>query len=508
VSVLLLPSLTVGHRTAFAEGIGLAEAVRTTVERDPATLAAREELRRSEAAVDVADADFDVVVSANLSHAHQIVPLLGGERPLFGGAAGTRSEITDYQIQLQKKFAPGTVLQPGAELQRVEAYDDPVSGAGSSPQIASRTSVGLTVVQPLLRGRGSDATLAAERSAESLTRASQADLAFTTAIAVQRTVAAYWTYLAATKTVEITKDSEARASLVVEQTAKLIKATRRPPSDKKSVEANLRDKLAARIAAEQAMFEARHALGVAMGLDLQAIDALGPPADPFPELAPIELSAADRARLGDLALGARADLSARRERAEADRALLIGLENGLLAALDLSARVGYAGLDEGPGPARFFTPFGAHLAGPEAQLSLSLSWPVENRAARGAHRRQQAVLEEDVIAVQDLARVIRASVQADADQVERASARLRAAKEAVRFHQMAVEDLEKKLKSGLATVTDVILIEDRRSSARAAEVSAVQATLTAIALLRFEVGALLEGGAGSLTSVPKDIATR
>jgi outer membrane protein TolC len=475
--------------------VALIEAVRSTLEHDPAILLKRQDVVAVEGDLDVAHGDFDSVVAANLSHDHEKQPLTQIDQQL-SGQSQSRSDVTDYKLGLTKKLGFGTVISPSVEVTRTELASDPlIPGAGGPlAQIASRSVVAFQITQPLLRGRGSDAVQAGLFAAEHTLNASRLDLRQAISVEVLKTVQAYWHYLSAIESLEALRDSEQRGKTVVGETEILIKAEERPMSDLRQLQASLADRTAARIQGEAAVVTARTALGLSMGLNTDAIGSLGAPADKFPEItAEIRVDPAVRTKLLELAVASRADLGAAKERLESNRALLVGADNAQYTQLDLSAALGYGGLSEGGGFDKFFTPLGNQISGPELTLGAAFSWPIENRAAHGAFRRQQATVEQGVIGLADLARQIGSAILVDIDAVERGSAKSKAAFEAVRLYDDVVNDERKKLGAGLSTVIDLILTQDRRTTALLTHAAAREATMTAIAQLRFDTATLLGG---------------
>ena len=102
--------------------------------------------------------------------------------------------------------------------------------------------------------------------------------------------------------------SEARGQTLLENVSDLIKAERIPQNDIHQVRANLADRIAGRIAAEQQIAVARQQLALAVGLPPQSMAALPDPAEDLPGT--IDAPANDREsvrRYIQLALSQRAD---------------------------------------------------------------------------------------------------------------------------------------------------------------------------------------------------------
>jgi outer membrane protein len=370
-------------------------------------------------------------------------------------------------------------------------------------------TVALTLRQPLLRGRGREANVAPERSAERQVAASELDLRQTTAERALTVIAQYWQARAALLNLEILRESEERARDLFETTRKLIEADVIPAADLVQVEANLVAKETARIGGERDFFEERQALGREIGLEPERIAVLPFPSDPFPTVpASAVPSAADHPLWISRALERRADLQAARERRSAAEFLRKAADNALKPQVDVIFTPSYSGLVQGAGASSFFSPLYRNVPGVSSGLSLALSWPTLNSRARGDLIQIEEAREQSALLANLISRQIGANVPIALDAVARDAQQLDRATEAVRLFERAVENEEKKLRAGTSTLIDLISQRDRLTAARQSRVSAHLALAVAVAQLRFETGTLLpsaDPGAiqlGQLTTIP------
>ena len=319
---------------------------------------------------------------------------------------------------------------------------------------------------------------------------------------------AYWSYLAAWQTLDAYRETEDRARRLVEETQLLVAADEMPAADLMQLEANLASKTTQRIAAEQLLFQAEQLLGLTMGLPFDQMANLGAPIDPFPQaeeawLAFLENQEAYLA----LAHQQRADLSAAQTREQSTRLLLNGARNDLRPRLDLSMNVGYAGAAAGTAFNQFFTPLGTHVGGANVGISLSYTAPFSNRAAEGRALQRASAHQQQITAREDLDRTIRSGVVVALKALERSIYELRASEAAITLYTTAIENERKKLQMSLATLIDVLTVEDRLAQARLSYINAQQRYATALVQLRFETGTLVQVGDASfdldrLTTLP------
>jgi outer membrane protein len=460
----------------------LSEMLRLTLERQPA-LQIQESVRdAAEADVTGAAAQFDLRLSADALREHEVTRLAGAAG---GGDADT--DTTSYSVGLLKQLRSGLRIQPQLRWIRVDA--------GVTP-LPNRATATLGLTQPLLRGRGAEATTAVLRAATSEADAAAQELRHVTAQALVRTAQTYWNYAAVSSRLEVAVESEQRARSLAEEGRVLVAADKRPAADMKQLDANLADRTSARLVAEQTLEQARHDLGLAAGLGLDEIAQLPLPADDLPA-PPEELDTRQRAALATLAetaLAQRNDLRAAADRERSAGAIEAGARDGLKPRLDLSVSSGYSGLQEGEGFDLYFTPFRRDLAGPSLSVSLELEWPFANRAA---HSRLAGALAQSQVSGlrrRDLERSIRSSVTLLAADLTRSAERVRSAQHAGRLYRSAIEDEREKLKLGKSTVVDMLNTEDRLTRTLLDEVGARLAYAIALARLRFETGTLLPEG--------------
>lgn len=468
-----------------------------TLQQDPNLAVQEARLRGSRGALLSARGAFDPVLGSSVTE-------LETESPL-SETASSRESLLSNTLGLSKRFRSGLSIQPEMELVRTQE-----DGPGEPLNVGT---FAFTIRQPLLRGRGREATMAPELSAEREVTASGLDLRQTTAERVLAVASQYWVTRAAVLNLEILRETEDRARELLETSRKLIEGDVLPAAELVQVQADLAARESARIGGERTLFTARMDLGREIGLERDQIAALPLPTDPFPVVAPESLpDAGDQERLVAVALARRSDRAAAIERRQGVEILYRASDNALKPQVDLVFTPSYSGLVQGTDAQQFFSPLFRNVPGVSSSLSLSVSWPTRNSLARGNQAQIRAALEESAFFQELVERRIGAEVPAAADAVARFAQQLQRATEAVRLFERTVQNEERKLRAGTSTLIDLITQRDRLTSARQSEVLAHLDLALALVQLRFETGTLVPEGDPAaitypqLTSVPLEEA--
>jgi len=486
---LALAGLAAAQEPAATQGLEIVEAVRMMLEHDPNLAVQEARLRGARGFLLSTRGSFDPVLSSSVTETETA-------RPLTETSSESESLLSNA-VGLTKRFRTGLSIQPQMELLRSR---EDVAGS----EALNVGTFAFTVRQPLLRGRGREATAAPELSAEREVAASGLDLRQATSERVLAVASQYWVTRAAVLNLAILQETEDRARELFETSRKLIEADVLPAAELVQVEANLAAKESVRIAGEGALFSARMDLGREIGLERDRIAELPLPTDPFPELSPEAVpDAGDGDRLVAVALERRSDRAAALERRQGAEILFRATENALKPQVDLIFTPSYSGLVTGTSAQQFVSPLFRNVPGLSSSLSLSLSWPMANSQARGEQAQIRAILEESAFFQELVERQIGAEVPAAADAVARLTQQLRRATDAVRLFERAVQNEERKLRAGTSTLIDLITQRDRLTSARQAEVVAHRDLALALVRLRFETGTLVPEGEPAAITYPQ-----
>lgn len=486
---------TVGP-TLSLEGV-----MRSTLAQSPSIYIEQEQVRLREGQMTAAAGSFDVQLNASMAGTRDNTLYTQAQQQLYG-TARSEATLSNYRVGVSKRFGSGLEVSPGVEVMRTDAFT-----LEAAPTVRTRAS--LLVNYPILRARGRHGAAADYEAAEQLVTASERLLHHVRAQAVYRSLVAYWQLAAAHRSLEILTETETRARQLLRDTEALVEGDERPRADLDALHANLADKAAARIGAEQAVLEARQQLGMAAGLSAEQAAALGRPTGALPELQEVPDLPAPSVLVRE-ALRRRADLEGTHLHEEASAILLEGRRNDARPHFDVQLDVGYAGLSEGGlSLNQHLPPLGQNqVSGASATLGLIYRWAPRNRAARGAVAQQEASYRQRRIETLDLHRRIGSGVVVAASLLESTVAELEKAREAVARYRTAVENEQKKLQLGMSTLFDMTLVEDRLTNARLSEVSAHARYAQALVRLRYETGTLLDATRGlaaqaaAVTTVP------
>jgi outer membrane protein TolC len=482
-AILVVASANLAAQASASGGLSLLDAARTALAEQPLIGLSREQVTIARGVLQSASGRFDVGFTSTVDRTRSTTPLRQQEI----GTSPTSTLLnnqTRVTFGLEKPLRSGLLISPFVEIARQDVNLDPTA--------TNRASVGVALIQPLVRGRGVAIVTAHETAARYDVDASTRDLRHNASTAVLHTAVAYWNYVAAAHNLEIVVAAEARARRLVSEVQTLIGAGNRPAADLRQANGNLAERIAQRTSYEQALFEARQSLGLAMGIAADRITALPLPVDPFPAIASVLPETGD-ARLVALALERRADLDAVRQRTLSTQSLQTVARDGLRSQVDLNVHVGYAGLAEGGSFPGLFASLQERVAGPDIAATVSIARSHANNTARGQLAQADAAVRQTALRIDDLTRQIRSGVDVAGNDLARSAQRVRLLRDAASAYDAAVTDERDKLQIGLSTIIDLISIEDRLTRSLLDEVAARLGYATALARLRFETGTLIDG---------------
>lgn len=475
-------AILAGTSAEQPSGISLLESLEKTLSKDPNIRIQRQDSRIAEGALQVQSGAFDAVLStsADFQRDHSSLNSMVSD----GGVSQGTLVSANQSVALQKPLRSGLIMGPEVQISQMDARGD-----GVDPVNLGR--INFVIQIPLMKGRGKDAAGAQEKSAQQLYEASLWSLRHTAAESVLNTVLSYWNYQTSKQSLDILQESEIRAKTLVDQIRVLVDADERPKADLDQLLANLADKITSRSNAEQIYFEAKHQLGLAMGLPYKEIELLPDPMDSFPPKGTLHLNENQSSYWIDQAMRKRADLAVSRLNEKALSIIMVSAKNGLLPQTDFRLSTGYAGSEDGRGTDAFYGALGDPVSGLNVLASVHYEWPFSNRAARGRHLQAQANYEKSVIRTDNLARNISSRVVVALSALQQSVLEHAQSERAIELYQTAVENEKKKFRLGMSTLLDVIDIEDRLLSARLNQVLIEQRYANALAEFRFQTGTLI-----------------
>ena len=480
-------------RLSSNTGLALMQAVQVTLYNQPAVLISQQDVVRSRGDLQMEAGMFDPAFTSSFDYQVNAYAPTYYENYLYGIGDRTYT-MTESSIGLKKKTRYGFSFGPSVAVTRSHGITDYMLPTSSNQAI-----VFFTVNVPLLKGRGKEAADADEMAAEEILGASILDLEQTISQSVLNTTKAYWRYLVALRELAVLKQMEADARKTLDDTRELVKGDEQPASDLQTFQANLAEKISQRVSGEQALFEARQNLGLAMGLAYGAINNLPLPADSFPDTenritTPIIMNPD---ALFQKAITKRADFLALKKKENAARILLTASQNNVLPQLDINAGAGYAGLQDGGNVDEYFKSLGKNLTGANYQAGIRLTYPFGNNEAEGQVLQQRAVLQKAVIQTRDLERKINSGIQVAVQALWRTLRELKETRNAISHYRQAVKNEQVKFNMGMASVLDVINMQDRLRNVRLSEVRQMSKYADAVVQLGYETGILVTADSDS-----------
>lgn len=482
--LLLFHSNSGNSDDSLLSGIDLLNAVQTTLANQPNIRLLKQDYESKAGQLRIEQGRFDTTLGVSIGHSHEEIP-----RSTLDQLLGVQ-EITDttrYGIQLTREFRTGVSIQPGISLRRIYTQEPHYP-------TENRARIDFIVTVPLFKSGGREVTEAGERVAQKAVDISMLRLRHQTSVSVLNTVKAYWHYLAAEKEVHQLRQSESRAEIFVKDIRRLIELDERPAADMEQSLAYLAEKKAARIAGTQKLFEARHQLGLAIGMPFDQITVLPQPTSDFPVPIAgdtISCAVAQSSAFTQQSLALRQDYQAMAVQQEAGKILLNAAQNGLQPKVDLAFRIGYNGLEEGSQMFHTVSALGNNIPGITVGAGINYRWPFNNDAAYGAVIQRKAEYEQIRIMAEDLSRSIYASVATALSDLMTSSEQLAHSQMAVRSYKKAVENEITKFKMGVSTVLDRITIENFMTNAQLQEIAAQEKYSNSLIRLRHETGTLL-----------------
>lgn len=486
----------------FPDGrITLMEAIRLTLLHDPNLKVAEQQAVYAKGVAQSASGQFDPLLGATGSYSATktaLTPSQVEQQNAYYGAASkdTLAKNAGLGLSLVLPFRDG--VKVGAVADGGWTSSRYTGGAGSIDDVLNTTpdlydvSVGFTLEAALLRGRGSDATGAAEKAARIDWEASELAYKHAASSSVLATVTAYWNLVGAQEQVEIARKTLELSTKNVEVTRALIAGDELPRAELSRVLASQASDRGTLTAAERAVVDARVALAKAMGVTVVSEANAPLAADRFPT--PGARDAVLSLKVGDLlstAMARRLDRQAAAKTKDSGGVLLVAARTGLRPKLDLQGS-----LTAGTVAESSLSKSGGNWTFPSYTAGLVFEAPMGNNAARGAVVQQEAILETRSIDAAELDRQIKANVvqlhRALAETADQAAR----TKEATELYTKTVSDENEKFRGGQSTLIDTITTRQLGTNAFLADSAARQQWALLIAQLRFETGTLVDPAGG------------
>ena len=396
------------------------------------------------------------------------------------------TSTTTLLASANKQFRTGVTTT--LSLANTQADNDPAISANPLVNVTNRGVVMFTVNVPLLKGSGTEGSLAAvERSAELNYQATLSTYQHTISQIIRDSIIAYWNYVNADWYLARINDSKARIEALI--------ARIRTPSN--SLQSYLEDRKGQIIDAQNRLDQVRVALAQVMGIPASDLQTLGKPTPDFPISWGEQLSRFDRQSLESAWLKEaeekRLDYRATKLQLEATQTLLTKARKDLLPTVNLSLGMGYNGFAQYDGFNQFIEADSENRNKADYNVNLVFNYPIGNNVAQGNLDTTNATYQQALIANQDSLRGIKLNVRGDLSNLYGQMQKSVQIEKTVLSYKESIKDLQNNpgiLTDSSRQVTAMEL-EDKFLAAQKERSDALSGLANAIASARFTTGTLI-----------------
>ena len=468
VAFVLGDLLRVGSEVCAQESatLSLKQAVERAVAGNPDLRRERVAIAAARAAEMSAAGNFDVRLDGAFGISRQLVPPSTCPPLCQDGDIGKTTSAT-LSLGVARNLESGGTLRLGGQASR-ESYDFPTdagtiySGAGT----IYSSGLALTFSHPLLRGLGSDATLAQLHKARVQTDMALLQRQMRACNVIRDVIVAYWELAYSTQNLAIVRSALELAQEQLHTTEAMIAVGRLADADAASVERAIAQRMEDVALGEQLLFfrslDVQRLLGATAtaGASLAAADQPSSAASTFDESAEVSRAIEVNPQLRALKLG--------RRLSEIDIATA---RNTLRPRLDFVGSVGPVGWKTSLDDALKQT---AKLGDLAWSAGLTFELPVQNRSARGQAQTAEEGLNLATINAEDFTLQLRDLVLRAARSARTASQRSELGRREVEFAKQNLDAERARFHAGRATNNDVLL---RQQELKDAETRLLRATI-------------------------------
>lgn len=355
------------------------------------------------------------------------------------------------------------------------------------------SNINLTLTQPLLRGRGAKITTASQDASIFYINKSKYDYEFANSYEIEQIGFAYWNYYTAYKSLSIYIENEDRVRAVLNMTIELVKADKKPQSDLDQVNADLTNQERLTAVAKQDFYNSRLNLGRAIGLIDEESQRLDIPLNDFPTVVESGYNEViDKNGLIEIAKNKRGDIKAIEEAYKAIELQYKIAANNLKPQLNLSAFGFYGSASVGNGVDKSWSSFtnnqGQDIGG---GAKLTFSFPLNNNLAKGNYSINKIALQNQSVINENTQRNIELNIDIAINNLKNSVVILEKSKESYGFYLSAFNNEQIKFQSGLTTLLNLMIFQERLTSSELQNLNAQQQFSNAIITLRHETGTLI-----------------
>lgn len=471
----------------------LDQAIRHALEHNVSLVVQRYERESSLLGIKEAYGIYDFQVDGTVATSSSARP----PSSLLEDADIVTSDTDTWNFTLSRNLKWGGGVQLDMNNRRTESSDDFVQ---PNPQFVLNWSVGFR--QPLLEGFGQEITEQGITVARRNTAINHTQFQTQVESVIGQVSDTYWDLVGAKAQLAVAEESLELAKELHEMNRIQVEVGTLAPLEMVQSEAGVANREEDIIRRIQAVEDAEDLLRRLVNLEQGSL--WGIPIEPV-TAAEIEHRSIDVAAAVQAAVDNRPDL--RRQRLLNENLALDAkvAQNAVKPSLDLSGGYGYnavAGTIDTTGPDG--TPILIDDGYSDAlesilegefegwQIQLTLSMPIENRAAKARAAQADLAVEQGKYELRDLEDGVLLEVRRAARAVETAAKAIESAKVSSKLQQKNLEAEQKRYENGLSTSFQVLEIQEDLSAARSGEVAAVISYRKALTAFQQATGQLLD----------------
>jgi outer membrane protein len=355
------------------------------------------------------------------------------------------------------------------------------------------STINYSLTQPLLRGKGRNIVTISERTSLLYLENAKKNNEFANSLQILQIGIAYWNYYLASENLEIYTQNEARVRNVLEITKELVKADKKPQSDLILVNADLANQEKLTFLAEQNLYQSKISLGREVGLSNEESLLLEVPSNQFPTILESKYNInLVKERYIKTAKEKRADLRALGIITDAVEMQYKLAENNMKPQLDISGFVFHGSVSTGAGIGETFSSF-TNNQGNNFGLGarLTFTFPTNNNLAKGNLAKSYIAIKDQKVTIDNFNRNIELNISIALNNLHNSVLVVEKAKEALDNYKEAFLNEQEKFQTGLTTLLNLILFQERLTSAELQYLAAYQQFANSIIVLRHETGTLV-----------------
>lgn len=473
----------------------LEQAILASLQLNTAIQLGEQQICASRAAVQGAYGQFDAVLSANAQHSRDATPPLLEATGITLPEDVSQSDTLGFGIS--KQFMSGMTFTQNINANT--SYSDS-QGFSDLPRFNSG-NINFTLNIPLLAG--SDVAIGVDLSKIQL-QATKFSYLDTIAQTITSVTQAYWVVVAAQDNLKILQNAEKNALQFLEIYKRLVAADELPGADLILIQADTDNRIQARLSGEQALHDAKIALGVLIGFDACNIEDMGtlistyfavtdqtPDIDPLLNQ-PIETTFTKRNDLQALELGLAANYRSMKQ-----------AQLGLLPAVNLQ-------LSRGESYTHVGSDIFSFLQGSSAKnysAGVNASFPVPNRSARSGVAVAATAINQTKINLHNLKRQIQTDLAITRYGINILKEQIKYTQKAKDGYEIVVRNAILKYKMGLLTIIELVQVRDTLIQYEQALIAQNGSYSNAISTLLYQTGnTLLTENYETLDSIRVNLA--